>query len=232
MAKIDSKPQAFIRGAITVLPLTLSVIPWGILAGSYALEVGLSPIESQAMSAIIFGGAVQLAVLGMLNAGAGLLSMLVTAALITSRHLLYSMAMRSRMSPLPLRWRLLLGFLLTDELFAITPNSTPQSFNRWQALGGGLSFYLGWNTATLLGILAGQTIPNLDEWGLDFAMAATFIALVIPAIKDRSVVACVLISLITAVVCDLFNIQGGLMIAALSGMAVGYLVATFWGRAA
>ncbi|WP_206045370.1 AzlC family ABC transporter permease [Oceanicoccus sagamiensis] len=153
------------RGAIIVFPLTLSVIPWGILAGSYALEVGLSPLESQAMSAIIFGGAVQLAVLGMLSAGAGLLSLLITAALITSRHLLYSMSMRSSISLLPLRWRLVLGFLLTDELFAITPQGPPKAFNRWQALGGGLTFYVGWNTATLLGIVAGQSIPNLDEWG-------------------------------------------------------------------
>ncbi len=190
----------------------------------------MSPLESQAMSAIIFGGAVQLAVLGMLNAGAGLVSMLVTAALITSRHFLYSMTMRAPVSPLPLKWRLSLGFLLTDELFAITPHGPSRHFDRWQALGGGLSFYVGWNVSTLLGIIAGQSIPDLDEWGLDFAMAATFIALVVPAIKDRSVAMCVLTSLVTAIVCALSGIQAGLVIAALLGMVVGYIVAVFWGK--
>ncbi|WP_206045369.1 hypothetical protein [Oceanicoccus sagamiensis] len=60
-------------------------------------------------------------------------------------------------------------------------------------------------------------------------MAATFIALVIPAIKDRSVVICVLTSLVTAIICALLGIEAGLVIAALLGMAAGYLSAVLWG---
>ena len=222
-----TKTKSFLAGALAVMPLTIAVIPWGILAGSFALEVGLTPVESQAMSAIIFAGSAQLVALGMIKAGIGISSILITTLLITSRHLLYAMAMRTHISPLPLKWRLGLGFLLTDELFAIANQAhkgdspAQHQFDRWYALGGGLTFYLGWNIATLLGIVAGQSIDNLGELGLDFAIAATFIAIVVPTVKKPSILVCVLVSLTLAVVCAVFAIQAGLLIAAISGMAVG-----------
>lgn len=222
-----TKTKSFLAGALAVMPLTIAVIPWGILAGSFALEVGLTPVESQAMSAIIFAGSAQLVALGMIKAGIGISSILITTLLITSRHLLYAMAMRTHISPLPLKWRLGLGFLLTDELFAIANQAhkgdspAQHQFDRWYALGGGLTFYLGWNIATLLGIVAGQSIDNLGDLGLDFAIAATFIAIVVPTVKKPSILVCVLVSLTLAVVCAVFAIQAGLLIAAISGMAVG-----------
>jgi 4-azaleucine resistance transporter AzlC len=222
-----TKSRSFLKGALAVMPLTIAVVPWGILAGSFALEVGLTPVESQAMSAIIFAGSAQLVALGMIKAGIGIGSILITTLLITSRHLLYAMAMRTHISPLPLKWRLGLGFLLTDELFAIANQAhkgdTPaqHQFDRWYALGGGLTFYIGWNIATLLGIVAGQSIENLDELGLDFAIAATFIAIVVPTVNKPSILVCVLVSLTLAVVCAVFAIQAGLLIAAISGMAAG-----------
>lgn len=222
-----TKTKSFLAGALAVMPLTIAVIPWGILAGSFALEVGLTPVESQAMSAIIFAGSAQLVALGMIKAGIGISSILITTLLITSRHLLYAMAMRTHISPLPLKWRLGLGFLLTDELFAIANQAhkgdspAQHQFDRWYALGGGLTFYLGWNIATLLGIVAGQSIDNLGKLGLDFAIAATFIAIVVPTVKKPSILVCVLVSLTLAVVCAVFAIQAGLLIAAISGMAAG-----------
>ena len=220
-----TKAKAFLKGTLAMMPLTIAVVPWGILAGSFAIEVGLTPIESQAMSAIIFAGAAQLVALGMVKAGIGLWSILITTLLITSRHLLYAMAMRSQISPLPLKWRLTLGFLLTDELFAIANQGKLHKFDPWYALGGGLSFYIGWNIATLLGIVAGNAIENLGELGLDFAIAATFIALVVPTVKKPSILVCVLVSLTLAVVCALFEIQAGLLFAAIAGMTAGVLYA-------
>lgn len=223
--QFPSKYTAMGRGVLAILPLSIAVMPWGILAGSFAVDVGLSPLESQAMSAIVFAGAAQLVALGMLKAGIGLFGILLTTLLITSRHFLYSMTLRKEISPLPLRWRLLLGFLLTDELFAIvsTDNSQQHKFNPWYALGGGLFFYIAWNFATLLGVVAGKNIPNIEQWGLDFAIAATFIALIIPLIRNKSILICVLVSLVSAVSCELLHIEAGLLISALFGMVCGNL---------
>jgi 4-azaleucine resistance transporter AzlC len=236
--KSSAKPyssnwKAWLAGALAVMPLSIAVIPWGILAGSLALDAGLSPFESQAMSAIVFAGAAQLVAVGMIKAGIGLTSILITTLLITSRHLLYSMAMRAQISPLPLKWRLSLGFLLTDELFAIiAKNKDPanQPLNTWYALGCGLSFYLTWNIASAAGILIGHNIPNLESWGLDFAIAATFIAIVTPQINRPSILICVLVSLVCSVVCELFQVPSGLLIASLLGMACGTLYAKATGE--
>ncbi len=216
----------FMQGSIAMVPLSIAVIPWGLLAGSYAIESGLSPLESQALSAILFAGSAQLVATGMIKAGVGLTTLLLTTLFITSRHFLYSVSMRDRIGPLPLRWRLALGYLLTDELFAICGNQSKQRFEPWYALGAGLSFYICWNIATFVGIVAGSYIPALNELGLEFAVAATFIALVIPNIKDSPTLMAVTVALVLSVTFNLMKVEGALMIASLGGMLAGYLVET------
>lgn len=221
-----SRKQLFWQGTVAMLPLSVAVIPWGLLAGSYAIDSGLSPIESQALSAILFAGSAQLVVTGMMKAGAGLATMLLTTLFITSRHFLYSVSMREKVSPLPIKWRLTLGFLLTDELFAVVGNQDPKRFEPWYALGAGLSFYLCWNAATLVGIVAGSYIPAMGDLGLEFAVAATFIALVIPTIKNFPTLAAVIVALVLSIALNLAQIEGALMIASLGGMLTGFAVET------
>ncbi|NAW70077.1 branched-chain amino acid ABC transporter permease [Vibrio sp. V27_P1S3P104] len=205
-----------------MLPLSIAVLPWGLLAGSFAIDAGLTLLEGQALSAILFAGSAQLVAIGMMKTGAGLMTLLMTTFFITSRHFLYSVSMRKKISPLPLRWRLTLGFLLTDELFAICGQQSDQQFQRWYALGAGLSFYLCWNLATLVGIIAGQYLPALNELGLDFAVAATFIAIVIPTVKNRAVLVSILVALILSVGLTVFHVQGSLMIASIGAMLAGF----------
>ncbi|WP_080371905.1 AzlC family ABC transporter permease, partial [Vibrio cholerae] len=150
------------------------------------------------------------------------LSLLIATFFITSRHFLYSVSMRSKISPLPLRWRLTLGFLLTDELFAICGAQSDKQFNRWYALGAGLSFYLIWNLASLVGIVAGSYLPDLNQWGLEFAVAATFIAIVIPNIKSWPVLISVLTALVLSVLLTVMGIEGSLMFASIGAMLAGY----------
>ncbi|KHA59572.1 branched-chain amino acid ABC transporter permease [Vibrio variabilis] len=224
-----SNGKLFMQGTLAMVPLSIAVIPWGLLAGSFAIEAGLTVWESQALSAILFAGSAQLVATGMLKAGASLATMLLATFFITSRHLLYSVSMRSKVSPLPLKWRLALGFLLTDELFAICGQQSDKQFNRWYALGAGLSFYLCWNLATLVGIVAGSYIPAMNELGLEFAVAATFIAIVIPNVKNAPILIAVLVSLTLSVLCSYLNVESGLMIASIGGMLAGYVAETFKG---
>lgn len=226
----DSNTRLFLQGMVAMIPLSIAVLPWGLLAGSFAIDIGLHPIEGQALSAILFAGSAQLVAMGMIKAGAGLTTMLLTTFFITSRHFLYSVSMRSKISPLPLRWRLSLGFLLTDELFAVCGHQTDKQFNRWYALGAGLSFYLFWNLATFAGIVAGSYIPALNELGLEFAVAATFIAIVIPTIKNIPILVSVLGALVLSVGLTYWEIEGSLMFASVGGMLLGYLTEKYWGE--
>ncbi|MFA0440298.1 branched-chain amino acid ABC transporter permease [Vibrio sp. 10N.286.49.C2] len=217
-----SKLRLFSQGVLAMMPLSLAVVPWGFLAGSFAIESGLTPLEGQAMSAVLFAGAAQLVAMGMIKSGATIMTMVITIFFITSRHFLYSLSMREHISSLPLRWRLGLGFLLTDELFALCGHKTPQQFDRWFAFGAGISFYVIWNVATLVGLIIGAQIPDLQQYGLEFAVAATFIAIVVPNIQSIPTLLAVVSALMTSVVLAVMNVELGLVIASVVGMSVGY----------
>lgn len=128
---------AFARGAIAVIPLSLACAPWGMLAGSMAIDAQFTPLQAQGLSAIVFAGAAQLVAIGMVKSGASLISIVLTTLLLTSQHLLYGMHMRPTLSALNARWRMSLGFLLTDEFFALVSHYDRETFNRWYALGLG-----------------------------------------------------------------------------------------------
>ena len=217
-----STRTSWLRGLVAMMPLNLAVLPWGVLAGSYAIDSGFSAWQAQAMSVFVFAGSAQIVATGMMAAGSGLVVLLLTVALITARHLLYGLTLRQQLQPLPARWRYSLGFLLTDELFVLSANKTP--FDRHYALSAGLSFYLCWNLSTALGIVAGQSISNLDELGLDFAVASTFIALSIPAIRTSASFATVVVALVLSVALTYWQLPAALLISVLIAMAAGYLV--------
>lgn len=109
----------FLRGAMDILPLSISVIPWAILAGSMAIHAGLSFYKALAMSGIVFAGAAQLVSLSMVIEGASTFTIYVTIFFLTAQHFIYALTLRNDISALSLSKRLSLGFLLTDELFAV-----------------------------------------------------------------------------------------------------------------
>ena len=221
------------KGAVDMLPLSLAVLPWGILFGSLAVQRGFSWLEAQMFSAIIFGGAVQIVTIELIADNASLFTVVFSAFIISSRHFLYGLTLRDRLSPKPLRWRLSLGFLLTDELFALSGDRRAyrNRFRLYYALGAGGSFYLAWNLWTFIGIVAGASLPDLTELGLDFAIAATFIALVIPEIKTLATLVAVLVAGVSSVIFTLWGFELGLVCAALMAMCSGFCVQKLRGQA-
>jgi 4-azaleucine resistance transporter AzlC len=225
--------SALKKGMVDMLPLSLAVLPWGILFGSLAVQRGFSWLEAQMFSAIIFGGAVQIVTVELIADNASLFTVLFSAFIISSRHFLYGLTLRDRLSPKPLRWRLSLGFLLTDELFALSGDRRAyrNRFRLYYALGAGGSFYLAWNLWTFIGIVAGASLPDLTELGLDFAIAATFIALVIPEIKTLATLVAVLVAGVSSVIFTLWGFELGLVCAALMAMCSGFCVQKLRGQA-
>ncbi|MBJ2258678.1 AzlC family ABC transporter permease [Pseudomonas psychrophila] len=214
---------AFVRGTMACLPLTLACAPWGLLAGSTAIDAQLTPAQSQGLSLFVFAGAAQLVAIGMIKGGASVISILVTTLLLTSQHLLYGMHLRPLVAPLESRWRFGLGFLLTDEFFALVSSFDQKTFDRWYALGVGLCMYVGWNIFTLLGVLLGKSIPGLDQLGLEFSIAATFIALITPIVRNFPTIVCIAVSLLTVVLFSYWRWESAIVLAGLSGMVAGYL---------
>ena len=215
---------ALLKGATDILPLSLAVLPWGVLFGSLAIQRGFSWFEAQLFSAIIFGGAVQIVTVELMAENTPVLLVLFSAFVISSRHFLYGLALRERLSTHSAAWRVGLGFLLTDELFSLsgTKKAYQTQFRLYCALGAGGSFYIAWNIWTALGIFAGTWLPDLTQLGLDFAIAATFIALVVPEIKSKSILICVMISALSSIVLSIYGQELALITAAIIGMVSGF----------
>jgi len=224
-----TKKQAYIKmiqkGIMAMMPLNLAVLPWGILCGSLAIQRGFTVTEAILMPVLVFAGAVQLVVIELMNDNAPLATILFTAFIISSRHFLYGLALRDKIKKLPFKWRGSLGFLLTDELFSLSGSAKALQgkLQLVYALAAGASFYICWLLWNIIGIVAGSYLPDLTNIGLDFAIAVTFIALVIPSITNIAMLVTVVVAGVLSVVFKLMNWELGLVLASLIAMYCGYL---------
>ncbi|MEK8139504.1 AzlC family ABC transporter permease [Morganella morganii] len=218
----------FLTGALHMTPLNLAVVPWAILAGSMAVDSGLTFAQSVAMSAMVFAGAAQLVTLGLLNSGAGVITIIVSVFFITSQHLLYGLTLRPHVRPFSPLQRAGIGFLLTDELFAVSVAGR-QRLSFAYLFGAGLSFYLVWVLVSILGIVLAHSISDLSRLRLDFSVVATLLAIVVPLIKSKSALARALFSFVVTIILTRAGIQGSAVIAGVSAMLLAVLLGRKWG---
>ena len=221
-----SSPRAeFLAGIRDTFPLIVGAIPFGVIFGTLATGSGLSFGAALAMSAFVFAGSAQFVALGLIAAGANWPVIVLTALVINVRHALYSATLAPYVKRLTQRWQAPLAFWLTDETFVVAANRYHQAdaspHKHWYYLGSALSMYGNWQACTFLGLTVGQMIPNATAWGLDVAMPVTFIGLVIPYLKNKPMIAAVLVSGIVALLTYGLPNKAGLMIAAIAGIAAG-----------
>lgn len=223
MSSITNK--VILKAFMDMLPLNLAVIPWGVLCGSLAIQRDFSVLEAILMPAIVFAGSAQLVATELIGGNASLVTILFTTFIISSRHFLYGLALRDKMKELPNNWRYSLGFLLTDELFALSQGKKAFKgrLRLIYALVAGGSFYVCWLLWNIIGIFAGSYLPDLTSLGLDFAIAVTFIALVVPTVTSLPVLVTVVVAGVLSVVFKLYAFEMDLVFAALIAMYAGYL---------
>jgi 4-azaleucine resistance transporter AzlC len=188
-----------------------------------ALAAGIPPILVQAMSIIVFAGSAQFVIVQLVAAGAPGLVILITAFVINLRHLLYSASVAPYMQRLAGLWKPLLAYLLTDEAYAVAitryQQETEQQHGYWYFLGAGFALWFTWQLSTAAGIFLGKAIPT--SLPLDFTGTLTFIALVVPALKNRASVAAACAAGLTALLVFSLPLKSGIVVAALVGISVG-----------
>ena len=222
------------QGARDTLPLLIGAVPFGIIFGALAISSGLSPLASLGMSLFVFAGSAQFVAVGLITQGTGVALIVLTTFVVNLRHALYSASLAPYVRQLSQRWLLPLAFWLTDETYAVVINRYRKKdtapFKHWYFFGSALAMYINWQLCTVLGIIAGQQLQGMAEWGLEFAMVVSFIGIVVPMLVSRPMLVCALVAGITACVLrDLPN-QLGLIFAAMAGVIVGYLLVrhTIW----
>lgn len=217
--------KSFWAGARAEIPLLIGVAPFGIIYGVLALNAGLTRAAAQGMSSIVFAGSAQFITTQLVQDAVPGLIIVLTIAVVNLRHMLYSASVAPYVRALPMRWKVLLSYLLTDEAYAVTilhyENDDPPD-GRWFFLGAGLALWTTWQASTATGILVGTTLP--ESWPLDFALPLTFIAIVLPALKDRPAVAAALSAGAVALLAYSLPYKLGLMLAGVIGILAGTLL--------
>lgn len=217
------------RGMIASIPMIIGGVPFGLLFGSLAAANGLSLGFAIAMSSIVFAGSAQFVALGLIAADAPLWIIVMTTFIVNLRHILYAADLIRYVKHLPLSLRVIMGFGLTDETYAaVRPMHDMGSANLANGhrvyLGSFLAFYCMWNVTTIMGALAGEYIPGISEWGLEFAMVATFIGIVTPYLKSVPYWGAFSVAIVASVALrDLPN-NFGLIIATLLAVITGFVL--------
>ncbi len=234
---IPSKQSEFWGGVRAQLPILLGVSPFGMIFGILAMEADLPVPVALAMSMIVFAGSAQFIAAQLLASGTPGIVIVLTTAVVNLRHMLYSASVAPYVRHLSAVWKYALAFLLTDEAYAVmishyetdAPAPVQETNRHWYSLGAGLTLWVSWQISTAVGVLVGAEVP--ESWALDFTLPLTFIALVIPVLRDRPAVLAALTAGMIALAANDLPYKLGLILAALAGIAAGVLSERYGERA-
>lgn len=226
----DSRRSSFFEGVRALLPILVGVIPFGLIFGVTAAELPVDNWLGWASSFIIFAGAAQLAAVDLLAGDAAPIVVILTVLVINARHLMYSASLEPHFRDFDLRDKVVLPYLMTDQAYAMSilrfeDEPLARRFRKWYFLGAGLALWTSWQVSTTVGIVVGDVIPS--TWRLDFAVPLVFLALLVPAVRNRpSLIAAVVAGGIALAGRIAFDGQGlpfnlGLILGALAGVVAG-----------
>lgn len=211
----DSASRSHIlEGVIAAWPICVGYIPIGFAFGVLASKAGLSPLDIALMSVLVFAGSAQFIAVSMLSGGAGAAAIIVTTFMVNLRHLLMSSSLSVLLKNEDRRWLTAFAYGITDESFAV---------NLVQFNKGGWDLYRAvvlnqtanavWVVSTVAGGFGGSFIGD-TAFGIDYALTAMFICLLIFQLRGHRYVAVALISGATAVGLSMVSPGNGYIVAA------------------
>ncbi len=212
----EATTRSIVRDGIAV---GIATGAYGISFGAISVASGLDVWQSWALSLLVFTGASQFALVGVIGSGGAPALAALSALLLGTRNTLYGL----KVSPM-LGWRgwrrVAAAHLLIDETTAMSITRTSPEQARVGFLSTGLSIFVLWNLATLIGALAGDSLGDPRTYGLDAAVGGAFLALLWPRLDStRNRVAAVLGAAVALSVVPLT--PSGVPVLAASVVAVG-----------
>jgi predicted branched-subunit amino acid permease len=198
---LDSSPTEHLRlfrqGFLLMLPLWAGAIPSGLAYGIAAGQVGLSPLDTQLMSLLVFSSAGQISAVALIGEGTSTWLLVGTVLAVNIQLLLIGVTIRRQVRAS--RGALLVtGWFLTDAAYALT--AAAGTVRLAVLTGAGACMYFGWNIGTALGIMTGNAIPDPERLGLDLVIPLAFLAVLAPQLRSRPAVLVVAVSAMVALV--------------------------------
>ena len=217
---MNSNLKVFFKGITDVSPLMIPVVPFGLIFGVLAIDIGFSPLETMGMSLIIFGGASQIVLLQLFSGGASSLVIISSVGAVNSRHLLYGAVVSEHLSDLKLIWKIIISYFLIDQAFAISNEYLKKNSDKnryFHLVGGGATCWIIWQSTTLMGIILGSAIP--EKLGLSFAVPLTFLALLVNDFRKLINIVVIIISgLVATLGYNYIPFKAYVIVAALVGL--------------
>lgn len=223
--------DTFLKGVKDCIPTLLGYLSIGLAAGVVQKTAGLSIIEIALMSLILYAGSAQFIAAGMIAVSSSPAAIIITVFIVNLRHILLSAALSPYFRHLsPLR-NMLIGSLLTDETFGVAINQTlrkQQIHEKWMH-GLNITAYLNWFLANVAGAFLAQWITDPDQFGLQFALPAMFIGILVISMMDRKKIRLDLVVAILAVIIAIgssfvFSSSVGVIIATVIASTVGMVL--------
>jgi 4-azaleucine resistance transporter AzlC len=167
----------FIQGLRDIFPMTVAYAPIALLWGTIAAGQGLSPFQAWFMSAAVYSGAAQFVSMDLLKNGTPLLLLVITIATVSLRHVLMSASVSRHVASIPRAKASMLLFWLTDEAWAlIERRALERPISASYFFGVAFPLWPVWFCFSAIGAWLGNALGDTSRFGLDFAFAAMFIA--------------------------------------------------------
>ena len=226
-----SRKNEFFGGMKDTIPMVVGAIPFGIIFGALGVTGGIPPLTVMGLSLFVFAGSAQFIAVGLITQGVAIGIIILTTFVVNMRHALYSASLAPYTKHLSQKWLIPLGFWLTDESYAVVIRHYQKEdlspHKHWYYLGSCILMYVNWQICTIIGIVAGNQFEDASQLGLDFAMAVTFIGIVVPLIINRPMLISAITAGVVGILANGLPNKLGLMIAAVCGIAVGYFAETW-----
>lgn len=221
---------AFVRGMRAIAPGAVATGVWGLVTGVAMVKTGLSASEALGMTLLVYAGTAQLAALPLIGANAPIWVVLVTALVVNLRFVIFSATLRPYFRRFSLWRRVLLGYVTTDFGMAVfvsrfgdsTPEQRGATEQVWFFLGMSAASWLSWQPMSMAGVLLAGSVPG--QWGLEFSAVLGLIALVLPMLNGRPVLAGSATSAAVSVLAAGLPLKLGLLAAVVSGMVVAMTI--------
>ena len=226
---MKSNFKIFLKGITDVSPLMIPVVPFGLIFGVLAIDIGFTPIETMGMSLIVFGGASQIVLLQLFSGGASSLVIISSVGAVNSRHLLYGAVVSEHLSDLKLIWKIIISYFLIDQAFAISNEYLRKNENKnryFHLVGAGATCWIIWQSTTFLGIVLGAAIP--EKLGLSFAVPLTFLALLVNDFrKFINVIVIIISGSVATLGYQIIPYKAYVIVAAFAGLFVAFILTKF-----
>jgi len=168
------------------LAVAIPVGTYGAAFGAASIAAGFSILQTCLLSLLLFSGASQFAVVGVMGAGGSAISAIATGSLLGFRNGLYGLKMAPILKLRGIK-KVIAAQLTIDESTGVAIGQEPrgEEASRYGFWATGIGVYVFWNLFTLFGAIGAQAIGNPSAWGLDAAVPAAFLGLVWPRLIDN-----------------------------------------------